>query len=94
MVAVAGTANSLLEAGTCIHWWSLRVPFRLALQDLVVTVDRIASLMINELKQFKVNIAGISETKWFGEVVYEVEGFMILHTGHPIPESIYTYGKT
>ena len=52
-----------------------------------VTVDRKASLMINELKQFKVNIAGISETKWFGAAVYEVEGFRIFHSGRPIPES-------
>ena len=28
-----------------------------------VTVDRKASLMVNQLKQFQVNIAGISETK-------------------------------
>ena len=52
-----------------------------------VTVDRKASLMINKLKQFKVNIAGISETNWFGAAVYEVEGFTILHSGRPIPES-------
>ena len=52
-----------------------------------VTVDRKASLMINQLKKFQVNNAGISETKWFGAVVYEVEGFTILHSGRPIPES-------
>ena len=52
-----------------------------------VTVDRKASLMVNQLKKFQVNIAGISETKWFGAAVYEVEGFMILHSGRPIPES-------
>ena len=36
------------------------------------------------------NVTGISETKWFGQAVYEVEGYTILHSGHPIPEESQT----
>ena len=50
-----------------------------------VTVDHKATLMVQELKRFRMNITGISETKWFGQAVYEVEGYTILHSGCPIP---------
>ena len=29
----------------------------------------------------------ISETKWFGDDVYEVDGFTVLHSGHDVPQS-------
>lgn len=48
-------------------------------------VDRKATLMVQELKRFGMNITGISETKWFGQAVYNVEGYTILHSGWPIP---------
>ena len=32
--------------------------------------------MVKELKKYKVNMAGISETKWLGQFVYNVGGFM------------------
>ena len=38
-----------------------------------VTVDRKAALMVYKLKKYKVSVAGISETNWFGQAVYEVE---------------------
>ena len=50
-----------------------------------VTVDRKATLMVQELKRFRMNVTGISETKRFGQVVYEVKGYTILHSGCPIP---------
>ena len=50
-----------------------------------VPVDRKASLMVREFKKFKINIAAISETKWSGQIIYEVEGYTILHSGRPIP---------
>ena len=28
---------------------------------------------------------GISETKWFGQDMYDVGGFLILHSGRPVP---------
>ena len=51
-----------------------------------VTIDWKASLMVHELKKYKVNAAGISESKWFGEAVYQVEDYTILHSGHPVPD--------
>ena len=50
-----------------------------------VPVDRKASLMICEFKKFRINIAAISETKWFGQNIYEIEGYTILHSGRPVP---------
>ena len=34
-----------------------------------VAVDRKAILMVQELKKFRMNTTGISETKWFGQNV-------------------------
>ncbi len=42
--------------------------------------------MVCEFKKYGINIAGISETKWFGQAVYMVEDFTILHSGRPVPE--------
>ena len=50
-----------------------------------VAVDRKASLMVMELKKYKMNVVRISETKWFGSVVYKVDGCVILHSGRPVP---------
>ena len=50
-----------------------------------VPVDKKASFMIREFRKYRINIAGISETKWFGQDIYEVEGYTILHSGRPIP---------
>ena len=33
-----------------------------------------------KLERFKMNITGISETKWFGKAVYKVEGYTIFCT--------------
>ena len=51
-----------------------------------VVVDRKAALMVHDLKKYGVSIAGISENKWFGKDLYDVEGYMILHSGRPLPE--------
>lgn len=51
-----------------------------------VTVSWKAALMVRELKKYNVKVAGISETKWFRQAVYEVEGYTILHSDHPLPE--------
>jgi len=37
------------------------------------------NLLVGELRHFDISIAGISETKWFGEGVYEVDGFVLVH---------------
>ncbi len=50
-----------------------------------VTVDCKVSLLVRELRKYGVHMAGISKTKWFGQAVYEVEGYTILRSGRPIP---------
>ena len=37
------------------------------------------------MHHFEISITGISETKWFGQDVYEVDGFVLVHSGRPIP---------
>ena len=51
-----------------------------------VTVDKKSVFMVQQLKKFRMSIVGISETKWFGCHIYDVDGFLILHSGRPIPE--------
>ncbi len=50
-----------------------------------VPVDRKAMLMVQELRKYKMNVTGISETKWFGQEIYNINDFTVLHSGHPIP---------
>ena len=37
------------------------------------------------------SVTGISETKLFGSAVYDVDGYLILHSGRPIPGDKYTW---
>ncbi|XP_065895826.1 craniofacial development protein 2-like [Dysidea avara] len=51
-----------------------------------VQVDRKVNLLVGELCCFDLSITGISETKWFGQGVYEVDGFVLVHySGRPTP---------
>ena len=50
-----------------------------------VAVDKKALLMVMELKKYRMNVVGISETKWFGSAVYKVDGYVILHSGRHVP---------
>ena len=52
----------------------------------VVVVDKI-NFLVNELKRFRMRAVCISETKWFGSDVYEVDGFTVLHSGRSLPGS-------
>ena len=40
---------------------------------------------MGELRRFNMSITGISKTKWFGQGVYEVDAFVLVHFGRPIP---------
>ena len=55
--------------------------------DRAVMVDWKASMKVCKLKKYKVNAVGISETKWFGQAIYQVEGYTILHSGRPVPDA-------
>ena len=51
-----------------------------------VVFERKASLMVQELQKYQLSVTGISETKWFGQSVYEVDGYTILHSGRQVPD--------
>ena len=42
-------------------------------------------MLVEELHHFEISITSISETKWFGQDVYKVAGFVLVHFGRPIP---------
>jgi len=50
-----------------------------------VQVDRKINVLVNELHRFDMSITGITESKWFGQGVYEVDGFVMVHSGKPLP---------
>jgi len=47
-----------------------------------LVVDR---FLVHELRRFKMSMVGISETKWFGQAVYLVDGYTVVHSGRPMP---------
>ncbi len=49
-------------------------------------VEKKSVLLVWELKRYNVYAAGISETKWFSDHVYRVEGFTILTSGRRLPD--------
>ena len=49
---------------------------------LLGEVDHKVNLLVGELRRFDISIAGIGET---GEGVYEVDGFVLVHSGRPVP---------
>ena len=42
---------------------------------------------MHKLKRFRIGITCVSETKWFYNGVYEVDGITVLHPGHDLPRS-------
>ena len=50
-----------------------------------LVVDRKVEFLVRELKRCKVNMVRISETKWFGQAVYLVDGCTVVHSGRPVP---------
>jgi len=48
-----------------------------------VQVDhKINSVLVDELHCFDMSI---SESKWFGQGVYDIDGFVMVHSGRPLP---------
>ena len=48
-------------------------------------MERKLNLLVNELKQYSISIAGIQETKWFGSDIWPVGEWTFLHSGHVLP---------
>jgi len=40
--------------------------------------------LVHELKWFKMSMVGISETRWFGQAVYMVDSYTVVHSGRPM----------
>ena len=50
-------------------------------------VDRKLDLLVSELKRYRVSVAGIQESRWFGKDVWPAaDGYTFLHSGRPLPE--------
>ena len=49
-----------------------------------MSVDRKINFLVEELRRFEMSITGVSETKWFGQGVYDVDGFVMVHSGRPV----------
>ena len=47
--------------------------------------DRRIDQVVGELGRYSVVVAGLQETKWFGEGVYRVEKSLVLASGRPVP---------
>ena len=52
---------------------------------VVVVDERKIDQVVAELGRYKVDVAGLQETKWFGDGVYEVAESMVIAAGRPVP---------
>ena len=52
-----------------------------------VAVDKKIHFLVRELMRFRMGITCVSETKWFGKDVYEIDGYTVLHSGRDLPAS-------
>ena len=52
-----------------------------------VSVDKKINFLVRELKRFRMGVVCVSKIKWFGEDIYEVDGFTVLHSGRSVPQS-------
>ena len=48
-------------------------------------VDRKLDFLVKELRKLRVAVAGIQETKWFGQDVWNADGYTLLHSGRTLP---------
>ena len=48
-------------------------------------VNRKLDFLARELKRYGMSIAAIQETKWYGNDVWQANGYTFLHSGRPLP---------
>lgn len=59
---------------------------RQVLDERSGVVDRKLDLLVGELKRNGVSVAGIQDTRWFGNDVWPAaDGYTFLHLGWPLP---------
>ena len=42
-------------------------------------------LLAKELRHYRLSVAAIQETKWFGQDIWEAEGYLFITSGRPLP---------
>ena len=52
-----------------------------------LAVGKKVRFLVCELMHFRMGITCISETKWFGKDVYEIDGYTVLHSDRDLPGS-------
>ena len=51
-------------------------------------VDRKLDMLVRELKRYKVSVAGIQKSRWFGKDIWpSADEYTFLRSGRPLPES-------
>ena len=55
--------------------------------DLDVVDERKVDQVVAELEKYRVDVAGVQETKWFGSGVYRVAGSVVFASGRPVPDA-------
>ena len=53
----------------------------------LVADERKIDQVMNELKRYRVKVAALQETKWFGKEVCKVGESIVLNSGRPLPDS-------
>ena len=55
--------------------------------DMQVVDERKIDQVVDELDRYKIDIAALQETKWFGEGVYRMGESTVLAAGRPVPRA-------
>jgi len=51
----------------------------------IVQDERKIDQVVNELSTYKIDMAALQETRWFGEGIYKVGESFVLSSGRPVP---------
>ena len=54
-------------------------------RDMAQAEDRRIDQVVSELNRYKVSVAALQETKWYGNDVYRVGESIVLAAGRPVP---------
>ena len=49
--------------------------------------DRRIDQVVSELSRYKVSVAALQETRWYGNDVYHVGESVVLAAGRPVPQA-------
>ena len=52
--------------------------------DRSCSIPRKSELVVQELRRLGIVLAGLSETRWLGQGIVDVDGYTFLYSGRPI----------